>query len=232
MLFINKYFIIIIYMKKTNNSFKRAFSKFKKRRLYVYNVNSVKQTTNSSINIKVEYYDTIIFANGSSVPNVQDIGQPYLNFARVLGQNNGFVAESASWQRYKITGASLEFVPCMDLGFARTIFALAGPGIAAAVNVDRTSSNRGAEPRDSDNVLVSYVAIQLPQRKYWKFKDNFLSAAGVGVGTWNRCVGYPNQEGQFSICNLEDGNVNTGESSHNTFNLKATIYVTMSTKLR
>lgn len=218
-------------MKKSNNAFKKAFSKFKKRR---YNSTNyvMKQTTNSSINIKVEYYDTVLFSNGSAIPLVQNVNQNYLNFAYILGQNSGFVAESPSWQRYKITGASLEFIPCMDLGYARTLFTLAGPGIASCVYVDRTSSNRGTEPKESDNVLVAYVAIQLAQRKFWKFKDNFLTSGGLGVGTWNRSVGYPNQEGQFSLCNLEDGNTNGGVSPHNVFNLKATLYVTFSTKTR
>lgn len=224
-------------MKKSNNVFKKAFSKFKKRRYNsnYSNTNSFisKQTNNSFLNMKVEYYDTILFPNGNSVPRFQNsLTNNYLNFALILTNNNGFTSECVSWQRYKIYAASLEFVPCMDLGYARTAFSLAAPGIASCVYVDRTSNDRGTDPRDNDNVLVSYVAIQLPQRKFWKFKDNFLISGGVGVGTWNRTVGHPNQEGQFSVCNLEDGNSNTSGSAHNTFNVKATLYVTLSTKNR
>lgn len=216
---------------KSNGVFKRAFRRFKARRYYSsFKSKSTltKQTDNKSLFAKIENYDTILMTNGTSKPVFQAVSQNYLTFKEILTNNNGFQAEYPSWARYKIIGCSIEFVPCMDLAFARANFSLAGPGIACSVYTDRTNSDRGDEPKDNDNVLISYIAVQYPQRKSWKFNDGFIDSSGSGVGTWNKSYSHANQEGQFSVCNLEAGNQITG--THNLFNVKSTLYIMYSTK--
>lgn len=217
---------------KSNGVFKRAFRRFKTRRYNSYKprISLTQITNNKTLFAKIENYDTIIMVNGTSKPLFQGTNQNYLPFKDIFTNNSGFQAEYGTWSRYKIIGCSIEFVPCMDLAFARANFSLAAPGIACAAYADRTSNDRGDEPKDNDNVLVAYVAVQYPQRKYWKFNDGFIDSSGSGVGTWNKSYGYNNQEGQFSICNLEAGNQVTG--THNFFNVKATLYLIYSTKTK
>lgn len=205
--------------------FKRAFSKFKKRRTGygMYKAPKVHELT-----IKAEFYDTVFFSAVTAVPLFQNTGRTYIGLREILVAAVSFQNEYSHWGKYMITGATVDLIPCSDLAHLRSIFSLASPGICCAFYPNVSTTNLGDIVRDNDNLLVAYGAVPLYQRKSWKFPKNYMTGAGTGIGTWNSTLSHSNQDGQFSICNLETGNVSSANA--NVFNIRINVYVKLGAK--
>lgn len=210
------------YSTKRKTPFKRAFSRFKRRRIGIKpNLNSF---SGQYVNIKCEVYDTVYSTNGVSTLLWQDTAQTYYNLATLLGASTSFQNTYINFAMYKITGLSLTTYVTSDPSTLRSAFTRAAPALAFALFPQNTSSNFGNAPKNQENHM--FVASASPDRvhKYWSFPNGYGSGMINALGVWNRTNDYSSLAGQVSVTNVEDANL--ANSTHNVIGIRFTIYVT------
>lgn len=209
------------YKSRSKSVFKRAFSRFKRRRYYKPNLNSF---TGQYVNIKCEVYDTIYSTNTISTLLWQDTAQTYYNLATLLGSSTSFQNTYINFAMYKVTGLSLTTYITSDPATLRSAFSRAAPALAVALYPQNVSSNFGNAPKNQENHMFVASASQDRVHKYWSFPNEYGSGMNNGLGVWNRTNDYSSLIGQVSVTNVEDANL--ANSTHNVLGIKFTIYIT------
>lgn len=209
------------YKSRSKSVFKRAFSRFKKRRYYKPNLNSV---SGQYVSIKCEWYDTIYSTNGVSTLLFQDTQATYYNLVTILGNSTSFQNTYSNYAMYKITGLSMTSYVTSDPATLRSTFTRAAPAVCIAFYPQNISSNFGAAPKFQENNMFIATASDRPVHKYYAFPNGYASGMVNSVGIWNRTNDYASLQGQISVTNVEaDNNAN---STHNVIGIKFTIYIT------
>lgn len=149
---------------------------------------------------KCECYGTVYMVSGSSNLLWTDSSASSLNFATILGDSTSFTTNVSIYQRYKITGISIRFSPCV----APTVISTSTsqgvcPQACAVIYPNYTGTDLGTLPIQNDRKLLFDTIDVTYKQKFWGFPDNFYDSGGFGLGIWSRTLGYNSQQGQISI---------------------------------
>lgn len=213
------------YSKRSNKPFKRAFSRFKRKRMGFKMRNDF---SSQYVNVKVEWYDTIMCASGSSVFQFNDTTVPQIGLSTIFSSSVSWQNIYTSFAMYKITGLSMQYYPTADVAYLRTLFSRASPGIACAFYPQYSNSNLGDAPKYQEHNFFFSPGVTTMSSKYLYFPTGYGSGMTNSVGVWNRTNDYGSLLGQISVCNSESGN--TSSSPHNIAGIKFTIFVTLKSR--
>lgn len=213
------------YTRKSNKPFKRAFSRFKRRRIGYKLRNDFSQ---QYVNVKVEWYDTILSASSVSTFTFQDTTVPQISLATILQSSTSFQNVYPLFAMYKITGLKMTYFPTADVAFLRNLFGRACPAIICAFYPQNTSTNLGDYPKYQEHAFMFSPGSTEISSKYLYFPSNYGDGMVNSVGVWNRCNDHPSQVGQISVCNSESGNNASGP--HNIAGIKFTLYVSLKSR--
>lgn len=205
--------------------FKRAFSKFKKRRNYSYKPYNMNKRA-SIISCRCEVMDAIYCANIGSTPQFQQTSQSYFNFSTVLNSSQSFTGIANEFAFYKITGVRVDLTPCSSAAAQYSNFSYGAPPICVTPYPSDTSIGIGQGAFFNDNALIAYLGKNETVSKYTRYPDNYYQGALLGIGTWNKCDNFNTQSGQFSTT-FPDGTTNSSGSTQYLFSVNLTIYVLM-----
>lgn len=207
--------------KRSNKVFKRAFSRYRRRR----NINYTPRGfgISAEVVIKCEHYDTIMSTTGSSAMFFQDTGLSFMNLAYVMTNSNSFLLNVPLYSLYRVKAMQLTYYPVNDLVNLRGIYARGSPSICIAFYPNLVSTGAGDAPRTNDNAFVGYPGVAESHSKYFSFKDGYVNGVPNSVAEWNSTATYTSFIGQLSVAN---GEVNNNASSqHNIIGCRIVLYV-------
>lgn len=208
--------------KYSNNPFKKAFSKFKKRR-YSRKLPLFKNPRYQEVSVKCEYMDAIWVPSVGSTFLHHYNGYPYFNFASLMSVSNSWTSIFQNFEMYKITGVSSTIMPTNTTQF--TTFSFGAPSISIGISFVETNTTMGPTAFSNDTQNVCHFLQTTPARKYFSIPKDYLQGNIAGLGTWNRCDYYTNQIGQFCTV-MADLNTNTGALVY-MYNVTYCIYVSL-----
>lgn len=210
------------------NPFKRAFSRFKRRK-YGRKINTFKNPNYNMLKVKCEYMDTLWCGVLASDWKHTSNSATYLSYYSIMNQTTGFTGVSGEFDLYMITGASIEVMPSQHT--ASVSFAYGLPSVAVGCFPAETNATLGNDTFQQDSSVTQYFSAHSPARKYFSFPFGFMNGSTVGIGTWNKVSSYGSQQGQFSVC-MPDVNTNNGSLAAYCFTVKYCIYITMNFRSR
>lgn len=199
--------------------FKRAFSRYRRRRGGYFRGMTLRNDTNY---VKVEYYDTILSASSVSTHTFQDTGTTFVSIATLIHNSSSFSNYSSIYQQYMITGIKLTYYPTYDLAGLRAIYGRACPIMFCMISTNHSNQNLGDAPKYNDNTFCFSPGSTEMSSKYYRFPEGY-STSSIGFGSWNTTSNYLNQVGQLSICQGETGNNANGP--HNIAGIRTIIYI-------
>lgn len=205
---------------KKSNVFKRAFSRFKRRRNGKYPI--FKNPSYQEIRVRGEYIDALYCPGLGNTYLHQNNGFQYMNFYSLLNLMGSVQGMLTEFEMYKVNGASVEVMPCQDsYGVA---FTYGAPCISVGINPVETSVTLGATAFSNDTAAVAYLNQKAPSRKYFSFPNNYYNGVVLGIGTWNRTDNSNSQVGEFCTY-MPDTNTNTSGSNTYLYTVKYNLYV-------
>lgn len=152
------------------------------------------------VSYQCEAYDYIVMNNGAT-SYVFGSGNTYWNFRTVLSTSQTWTGYSGLYSQYKITGVSCRVSRNVSDSKINTSMGGFLPSPILSVSPTEISTSNGSLPAFSDTKHTIDPNNAAPQVKYWSFPDNF-SNVGFGLGTWNICIDYLQQLGQFNISEM------------------------------
>lgn len=215
------------YSKK--NVFKRAFSRFKRRRYGSSRYATWKNPKYSELKIRAEYMDSIYCTALTTSWRHQYSTAEYFSFYSILNLCPSFTGLLNEFDLYKVTGASIEIMPS---AVATTVsFANGLPSISAGCFPVDVNTVIGSSVFGSESSVNCYLMQSKPTRKYFSFPDNYLNGSTVGIGTWNKTDSYVNQQGEFCLT-MPDSNSNLSATATYCFTVNYCLYVTYKLRSR
>lgn len=211
-------------LSKKTNVFKRAFSRYKRRRFGFYS-----NIRNDTISVKCDAYDTILTASSVSTLAFQDTTVSYYPFASILQNSSSWNNYYSTYSHYMIYGIKITSYPTADIAFLRQLFGRACPTICVAIVPNYSGTNVGDYPKINDNNFMFTPGSVDLHSKYWSFPPGFQNGTVQGLGVWNLTNAVSGQGAQVSICQSESGN--NASSPHNIAGLRMTLYVKFKTRL-
>lgn len=205
---------------RKTNVFKRAFSRYKRRRLrYRYPI--YKNPYNQEIKVRGEYMDALYCPSLGNTYLHQNNSLQYMNFYSLINLMGSLQGMLTEFEMYKIYGASIEVMPCQDS--YSVSFSYGAPVIAVGINPVEISATLGSTAFTNDTSVTAYLNQKMPSRKYFSYPDNYYNGVVLGIGTWNRTDSFASQVGEFCTY-MPDTNTNTSGSSVYLYNVKYQLY--------
>lgn len=215
------------YTKK--NVFKRAFSRFKRRRYGSSRFSTWKNPKYSELKIRAEYMDTLYCPALVSNWKHQYSTSEYFSFYSMLNICPSFTGLLNEFDLYKVTGAAIEIMPSIPPVSAS--FANGLPSIAIGCFPVDVNTVIGSSVFGSESSISCYLLQTRPVRKYFSFPDNYMNGAVVGIGTWNKTDSYTSQQGEFCAV-MPDSNSNLSATATYCFTVTYSLYITYKLRSR
>lgn len=215
------------YSTKRKTPFKRAFSRFKRRRNTRYPI--FKNPSFQEMTARGEYMDALYCPGLGNTYLHQNNTSQYMNFYQCFNFMSSITGLMTEFEMYKITAVSYEVMPCVD-SYGVT-FTYGAPCIAIGVDPVEVSVSLGSTAFSNDTALISYLNRKTPVRKYISYPNNYYNGVVLGIGTWNKTTNYASQVGEFCTY-MPDTNTNLSGSNTYMWTVKYSIYVSFKQRSR
>ena len=206
---------------KSRSVFKRAFGRFKRRRLGYGPSKYIKQ---QRIQTRIEYHDIVYCLTGSAIFRFTTGSNQYQDVSQMLADSVTWSSLSQVYQQYRLNAISIEAYSISTLEVMRASFSLAAPAMILSFFPASRSINYAVNGTGMDNQLFVCPSVTTKQRKYIQCYPNMVpgTSNGGGWGVWNPMTGQSTQLGQISVSNAE--NANQATSSHNLYGVRVVLY--------